>query len=164
MDPARRLMSAACITHCIKLPSVGVLYMTNDGEKFILPLARLLTLHPDTDVRAQYDQLCSKIPADQRYGIFSVIHEICILAVTVLYNFRSAVAGAISELCLRISWRSSVKSFAIEWLLVIPLFHFLTKRSELYGKPELDFSIDWDFYNVKFGITKMSEKAEKEKQ
>ena len=76
MDPARRLMSAACIAHCIKLPSVSVLYMSHDAEKFLLPLARLLSLHPGTDVRAEYDQLCSKIPVDQRYGIFNIlIHE-----------------------------------------------------------------------------------------
>ena len=78
-------------------------------------------------------------------------------------NFRSVVADAISELCLRISGRS-VKSFATEWLLAIPLYHFLTKRSELYGNPELDFTVDWGFYNARFGITKMRDKAEEEKQ
>ena len=84
MDPARRLMSAACIIHCINLPSVNVLYMSHDPEKFLLPLARLLSLHPDIDAKAEYDQLCSKIFVEQRYGIVSIIHVIGILAVIII--------------------------------------------------------------------------------
>ena len=80
-----------------------------------------------------------------------------------MHNFRSVVAEAISELCSRLSGRS-VKSFAIEWLLALPLYHFLTKRAELYGTSKMDFEVEWGFYNAKFGITTMCDKAKEEKQ
>ena len=77
--------------------------------------------------------------------------------------YRPVIAEGISGLCLRVSGKT-VKSFAIEWLLAIPLFHFLDKRSQLYGKAKLDFEIDWDFYERKFGILKMCGKVKEEKQ
>lgn len=77
--------------------------------------------------------------------------------------YRSVVAGAISELCLRISG-TAVKMFAIEWLLAIPLYHFLVKMSEPYGKTKLDLQLDWSSYNVKFGLIPVSVKVEKEKE
>ena len=77
--------------------------------------------------------------------------------------YRSAVARAISELCLRVSG-TAVKGFAIEWLLAIPLYHFLTKRSEPYSRTKLGFNLDWSFYNAKFGLVPMSAKAQKEEK
>ena len=80
-----------------------------------------------------------------------------------LFLYRSIVARAISELCLRISG-TTVKAFAIEWLLAIPLYHFLARISEPYGKTKLNFQLDWTFYNSKFGLIPVSAKAQKEKE
>ena len=77
--------------------------------------------------------------------------------------YRSAVAHAISELCLRVSGRA-VKGFAIEWLLAIPLYHFLARKTEPYGKTKLNFQLDWSSYNTKLGLVSMSVKAQKEEQ
>jgi hypothetical protein len=81
----------------------------------------------------------------------------------VLFLYRSAVACAISELCLRVSGYT-VKGFAIEWLLAIPLYHFLDKMSEPYGKTKLSYQLNWILYNTKFGLVPMSAKAQKEKE
>ena len=91
MDPARRLISATCITHCINMPSVGVLYMSHDAEKFLLPLAGLLSLHPDVDVKAEYDQLCSKIPVQQRYEVCSYACNSC--CIEVVYRIADIFHG-----------------------------------------------------------------------
>ena len=80
-----------------------------------------------------------------------------------MFVYRSAVACAISELCLRISG-TTVKTFAIEWLLAIPLYHFLARISEPYGKIKLNFQLDWSFYNSKFGLVPVSAKAQKENE
>ena len=77
--------------------------------------------------------------------------------------YRSAVARAISELCLRVSG-TAVKGFAIEWLLAIPLYHFLARISEPYGKTKLSFQLDWSFYNIKLGLQSISAKALKEEE
>lgn len=71
MDPAKKLTSAVCILHCINLPNMNMLYMSHSVEKFLLPLAGMLSLHPGGDVKAEYEHLCSKIPVDKRYN-FSV--------------------------------------------------------------------------------------------
>ena len=79
MDPAKKLTSAVCILHCINLPNVNLLYITHSAEKFLLPLAGMLSLHPGADVKAEYEQLCSKIPAETRYKyIFRFINITCI--------------------------------------------------------------------------------------
>ena len=57
-----------------------------------------------------------------------------------------------------------MKAFSIEWLTAIPVYHFLTERSQLYGKAKLNFEVDWKFYEKQFGISKMCEKAKEEKQ
>ena len=57
-----------------------------------------------------------------------------------------------------------MKTFAIEWLLAIPLYHFLARISEPYGKTKLGFQLDWSFYNAKFGLVSVSAKAQKEKK
>jgi hypothetical protein len=57
-----------------------------------------------------------------------------------------------------------VKKFAIEWLLAIPLYHFLEKKSEPYGKVKLDGELDWELYNTKFGMTNVDVKIPKEKR
>lgn len=77
--------------------------------------------------------------------------------------YRLDVAEAISGLCLRVSGKA-VKSFAIEWLIAIPVYHFLTERSQLCGKAKLNFEVDWKFYEKKFGISKICEKVKEEKQ
>ena len=67
MNPTRRLISALCIVHSIKMPSIDVLYMTHDSNKFLLPLAGMLMLQPDGDVKAEYESICSRIPDGHRY-------------------------------------------------------------------------------------------------
>ena len=67
MNPTRRLLSALCIIHSIKSPSINVLYKIDDPEKFLLPLAGMLILHPNGDVKAEYEFICSHIPEQHRY-------------------------------------------------------------------------------------------------
>ena len=67
MPPAKKLTSAVCVLQCINLPTVNVLYMSHSAEKFLLPLAGMLSLHPSANVKAEYKHLCSKIPVDKRY-------------------------------------------------------------------------------------------------
>jgi hypothetical protein len=57
-----------------------------------------------------------------------------------------------------------VKKFAIEWLLAIPLCHFLENESEPYGKVKFDRKLDWELYNTKFGMTNVADKIRKEKR
>ena len=66
MNPIKRLVCALCIAHCIKMPSISVLYKIQDAEKYLLPLASMLALHPDGDVKAEYEQVCSHIPVEHR--------------------------------------------------------------------------------------------------
>ena len=73
------------------------------------------------------------------------------------------VARAISQLCSRVAG-TIVKNFAIEWLLAIPLYHFLGKKSEPYGKTKLDSGLDWSLYNSMFGMASVSVKVQKEKK
>ena len=73
-NPTKRLVSALCIVHSIKMPSIDVLYMKHDPEKFLLPLAGMLILHPDGDVKAEYEQVCSHIPIEHRYSYTSNVH------------------------------------------------------------------------------------------
>ena len=68
LSPSKRLISATCVLHCIKMPSVSLLYVDNP-ETFLLPLAGMLTLQPDGDVRAEYEFLCTYIPPEQKYYI-----------------------------------------------------------------------------------------------
>ena len=67
MHPTKRLVSALYIVHSIKIPSIDVLYKIQDADKFLLPLAGMLALHPDGDVKAEYEQVCSHIPDKHRY-------------------------------------------------------------------------------------------------
>lgn len=71
MDPIKKLLSATCITYCIKMPSttMNVLFMTHDPEIFLLPLASMLILHPDKDVKFEYEHICSMIPDELRYTV-----------------------------------------------------------------------------------------------
>ena len=55
-----------------------------------------------------------------------------------------------------------MKNFAIEWLLAIPLYHFLEKKSEPYGKAKLNAELDWKLYNTKFGLANVIAKIQKE--
>ena len=66
INPTKRLVSALCIVHSIKMPSIDVLYMPHDPDKFLLPLAGMLILHPDGDVKAEYEFICSHIPDQYR--------------------------------------------------------------------------------------------------
>ena len=67
MNPIKKLISAICIVHCIKMPSIDVLYITPDPDKFLLPLAGMLILHPSGDVKAEYEHVCSHISDEHRY-------------------------------------------------------------------------------------------------
>jgi hypothetical protein len=69
MHPTKRLISALCIVHSIKIPYIDVLYKIQDADKILLPLAGMLALHPDGDVKAEYEQVCSHIPVEHRYMI-----------------------------------------------------------------------------------------------
>ena len=51
-----------------------------------------------------------------------------------------------------------MKNFAIEWLLAIPLYHFLENKSVPYGKVKLDWVLDREFYNTKFGMLTVTPK------
>jgi hypothetical protein len=62
MHQTKRLISALCIVHSITIPSINVLYIPHDPEKFLLPLAGMLALHPSGDVKAEYEFICSHIP------------------------------------------------------------------------------------------------------
>ena len=66
INPTKRLVSALCIAHSIRMPSINVLFMNHDPEKFLLPLAGMLVLHPNGDVKAEYAQVCSHIPVEHR--------------------------------------------------------------------------------------------------
>jgi hypothetical protein len=66
-------------------------------------------------------------------------------------------------LCSRVSGHA-VKGFAIEWLLAIPLYHFLAGISEPYGKTKLGFQLDWSSYNIMLGLVPVSAKAQKEEK
>lgn len=79
-----------------------------------------------------------------------------------LCNYRTVVAGAISELCLRLSGRT-IEYFAIEWLLVLPLYHLLSGKNELGADVKMDFVIDYPHYNSKLGLLKIQEKAQAHK-
>ena len=73
------------------------------------------------------------------------------------------VAAAVSELCSQVA-RKTVKSFAIEWFLAIPLYHFLAKKSLPGGRPKLDFELDWQFYCKRLELTLLHKKAQDEKE
>ena len=73
MHPTKRLVSALCVAHCITTPSINVLYKIQDAEKILLPLAGMLALHPDGDVKAEYEQVCSHIPDKHRYYMIVII-------------------------------------------------------------------------------------------
>ena len=75
--------------------------------------------------------------------------------------FRPAVANVISQLCKLVSG-TSMKNFAIEWLLAIPLYNFLERKSEPYGKVKLDGELDWRLYNSRFGMDRVAVKIRKE--
>ena len=66
MNPTKRLISALCVVDCITMPSISVLYKIQDSDKFLLPLANMLTLHTDGDVKAEYELVCSHIPDQHR--------------------------------------------------------------------------------------------------
>jgi hypothetical protein len=66
INPTKKLVCALCIAHCITVPSINVLYKIQDAENFLLPLAGMLALHPDGDVKAEYKQVCSHIPVEHR--------------------------------------------------------------------------------------------------
>ena len=68
MHPIKRLVCALCVAHCITMPSINVLYKIQDADKFLLPLAGMLALHPDGDIKAEYEQVCSHIPDKYRYN------------------------------------------------------------------------------------------------
>ena len=57
-----------------------------------------------------------------------------------------------------------MKKFSIEWLLAIPLYHFLENESEPYGKVKLDGKLDWELYNTKFEMANVTVKILKEKR
>ena len=144
------------------MPSISVLYMPHDPTKFLLPLASMLTLSPGGDVKAEYEHLCSYIPSSERYEI-TIVHVIIRIMLMLSNNFRSVVAGAISELCLRLSGRT-VESFAVEWLLALPLYHLLSGRIRIGDKSQLDYKIEWSHYNSKLGLSNVKKKADTEKQ
>ena len=79
------------------------------------------------------------------------------------FTFRLTVGNAIAHLCSRVAG-ATVKKFAIEWLLAIPLCHFLVKKSEPYGKVKLDGKLDWEFYNTKVGMTCVTDKIQEEER
>jgi hypothetical protein len=66
MNPIKSLVCALCIAHCITVPSINVIYKIQPADKFLLPLAGMLALHPDGDVKAEYKQICSHIPVEHR--------------------------------------------------------------------------------------------------
>lgn len=61
MDHTKRLVSAICILHCIRMPAINLLYDLNT-EMYLLPLADMLSFHPDKDVVAEYAYISSQIP------------------------------------------------------------------------------------------------------
>ena len=77
------------------------------------------------------------------------------------YTSRTQVTIAISELCFQVS-KSAVKTFTIDWLLPLPLYHFLAKESVPMGEPKLDFDLKHKLYCDKFGLTSMIDNAHKE--
>ena len=76
---------------------------------------------------------------------------------------RIFVADAISKLCLRLA-QKAIKSFAIEWLLVLPLYHLLSGQSALGDEMKMDLKIDAAIYNAKLGIMDMQGKAQMKKK
>jgi hypothetical protein len=77
------------------------------------------------------------------------------------FAFRPTVASAIAQLCSRVAG-TAVKKFAIEWLLTIPLYHFLENMSKPCGKVKFDGKPDWELYNTKLGMTNVADKIRKE--
>lgn len=57
-----------------------------------------------------------------------------------------------------------MKSFAIEWMLALPLYHLLIGKTQLFDKENLNFEIDHNYYNDKLGLDDMKVKANKERQ
>lgn len=80
-----------------------------------------------------------------------------------IINYRTVVADAISELCLRLSGRA-VDYFAIEWLLALPLYHLLSDRNKLGVEMQMDLKVDWPHYNTRLGLLKITGKAHAQKQ
>ena len=61
MDPTTKLTSATCILFCVTISPTGVLNSLDFA--YLLPLADMLRMHPQKDVKAEYQCVCSKIPA-----------------------------------------------------------------------------------------------------
>lgn len=76
------------------------------------------------------------------------------------YLFRPIFGNAISHLCDKLALY--VKRFAIEWLLILPLYHLFLERIEFCGKPTFDRDVDMNVYN-KLGIQPLAKKAASEK-
>ena len=78
-----------------------------------------------------------------------------------MLSIRSNVGDAISKLCKHLS-EKAVKSFAIEWLYILPLYHILSGKVEFCGKPNFDVNLNFKVYGPFLGIMNMKKKADKE--
>lgn len=72
ISPSKRLVSATCVTYCISMPTVSVLYAKQDPQKFLLPLAGMLTLQLGDATKTEYEILCTFIQYPRRYTIHQI--------------------------------------------------------------------------------------------
>lgn len=84
-----------------------------------------------------------------------------VLSTKFFLYFREEVAKAVSQLCERLSAKK-VENFTVEWLLAIPLYHFLMNVSKPYDKPKFVLQVNTQSYNDRFGLPNMKRKAYKE--
>lgn len=57
-----------------------------------------------------------------------------------------------------------MESFAVEWLLILPIYHLLSGRNKIGDKAQMNLEIDWSHYNSQLGLVEVKSKADTEQR
>jgi hypothetical protein len=76
----------------------------------------------------------------------------CSIRDDVIYDLRS--------LCQKVAGLRDEGS-PIEWMLALPLYHFLKEQSKPFGKPILTTCAEWESDVVNLGLNSAKQKAKK---
>ena len=144
-EPGKQLTAAFFILACL-----GKTFMPRQS----LPnsLIRMVVLNPDFDSKSCPDYEFLRSCLSERY--VTMKHDL-ILIPLLSYSVHDEVSDFLRNLYLKVAGIRDGGS-PIEWMLALPLYHFLKKQSEPFGEPGL--SVVWEM-EQSLGLKSVQQKS-----
>ena len=129
-----QFISATCVACCLQQCHISY------NLKKLFPLMRMLRVQVDTESRTlpEYTCLCDLlVQRNFRYEscvyIVHIMHRACYVCV----SFSIIIANAVGQLCQQAA-KAGIKDANVDWLFILPLYHFMDGISDPFMPPEYD--------------------------